>query len=128
MVLEKDQELIGVEGDVHLHAQKEEDIIKNREEIKMVKNPFKKKKKKEEVPEAPEVEQVETPIVEAKTEGAKSATAEEKELLKTIKEYKKYQGVFAPADFLQLKPDTEVCNLLFAIFAEIRKLREDLKK
>jgi len=54
-------------------------------------------------------------------------TNEEKDLTKKIASYNKYRGVFAPEDFGASISDNETNNLLFAIFSELRDLRDEIK-
>lgn len=85
---------------------------------------FKKKKKKIEEPEEP------TPVVEAKArEKPKELSPEAKRLIAFIEMYKKeYYGVFRIEDLAGLEPNTEMMNLLFAIFAELRTLNDQMSR
>ncbi len=86
--------------------------------IKLVKNPFKKKTEKE------EGEEVETTTNHIEAKSSKKETKEPTKLEEYIKSYQKYRGTFTPADFTGLRPDSEICTLLFAIFCELKKLNE----
>lgn len=84
-----------------------------------------KKKVEEEQP-------VRTPVIEASS-GKKGVASvevkeEEKELIRLAEAFQnEYLGVFVPNDFVKFSDSeykAQVCALLFAIFGELRKLRE----
>ena len=59
----------------------------------------------------------------------KELSPEAKILMAKLTEYKtQYHGVYQKADFGILDSDAEVCNLLFAIFGELKELRKDLER
>lgn len=84
------------------------------------------KKKKEKVPDAPIADQETTNIIT--TESAE-AGSEKKVIDANVEYYKKhYQGMFGAADFGVVRSDSEMCNLLFGILIELKKLNENKNK
>lgn len=103
---------------------------------------FKKKKVEEPVvpTELPKVEEPEVPTEtietnttdEAKVEEPKEKvelTPEQKKMVEMIKEYQeKYSSIFTIEDFATIRIEPTICNLLLAIYMELKALKEEVAK
>jgi hypothetical protein len=87
------------------------------------------KKKKAEIPQPEE----KTKVIEANKiavdEVKVKLTPEQEKIRENAEKFMQdyFSAIYSPADF-QSQRDAHICNLLFAIYSEIRELRKDIKE